>query len=120
MRPWFLGHILVELLLDAQLIAAAPGRLDRYYHALEALDRDLVADGLERMTSKSIPRLAEFLGKFIEIRFLADYADNGRLRYRLNQVMQRVGLARIPPEFEQLLPECREAIASADFGLDRR
>src|SRR5262245_15798143 len=35
MRPGFLGHILVELLLDAEIARDEPARLDRYYAALE-------------------------------------------------------------------------------------
>lgn len=120
MRPWFLGHILVELLLDAKLIAETPERLDHYYQTMSTLDGELVAQSLEQMTGKSIPRVAEFIEKYIAIRFLADYADDERLRYRLNQVMQRVGLAQLPPEFEQLLPECRNAISTADFELEGR
>src|SRR3990172_12807151 len=34
-RPHFLGHILVEILLDAALIADEPRRLDEYYAALD-------------------------------------------------------------------------------------
>jgi hypothetical protein len=37
-RPHFLGHILVELLLDSELIAADPTKLSQYYQALDALD----------------------------------------------------------------------------------
>jgi hypothetical protein len=37
-RPSFLGHILVELLLDATLTDDQPRRLEDYYAALQALD----------------------------------------------------------------------------------
>src|SRR6478672_2111985 len=39
-RPSFLGHILVELLLDAALAEENPARLDAYYVALTALDAE--------------------------------------------------------------------------------
>jgi hypothetical protein len=41
-RPYFLGHILVELLLDSTLIEAAPERLTGYYAAMETVDADLI------------------------------------------------------------------------------
>ena len=37
-RPWFLGHILVEILLDAALLESAPAHVDRYYAALSAVE----------------------------------------------------------------------------------
>jgi hypothetical protein len=37
-RPHFLGHILVELLLDAELIEQDPGGLEAYYEAMDSLD----------------------------------------------------------------------------------
>src|SRR5262245_49050407 len=37
-RPSFLGHILVELLLDSTLVEEDPRRLDDYYAALRQLD----------------------------------------------------------------------------------
>src|SRR6185436_10717577 len=40
-RPSFLGHIIVELLLDRALAEDDPGRLDRYYSALSELDATL-------------------------------------------------------------------------------
>ena len=41
--------------------------------------------------------LATFIELFERERFLADYAEDGSLRMRLNQVMRRVGLPLLPP-----------------------
>ena len=48
-RPHFIGHILVEILLDAELIAADPSRLDAYYRALDRLDAERVTQAVGRM-----------------------------------------------------------------------
>ena len=48
-RPHFIGHILVEILLDAELIAADPGRLEAYYQALDGLDAERVSQAVGRM-----------------------------------------------------------------------
>src|SRR5437870_2879505 len=37
-RPHFLGHVLVEILLDAALIADDPARLQAYYRAIAGID----------------------------------------------------------------------------------
>lgn len=115
MRPWFLGHILVELLLDASLIAREPPLLDQYYERIATVDAAFVEQTVERMTGRTAGDLAWFIGKYVEIRFLADYADDQRLLHRLNQVMKRVNLPEIPTAFLDLLPAMRSAVdESAD------
>ncbi len=95
-RASFLGHIVTELLLDRVLHANHPGDLDRYYAALETVDRSLVEQAVNRMARHPTRQLATFLGVFQRERFLYDYADSERLLFRLNQVMNRVKLPRLP------------------------
>ena len=120
MRPWFLGHILVELLLDATLIARAPERLDGYYEQVAEVDASFVEQAVERLTGRPAGDLAWFIGKYVEVRFLADYADDQRLLFRLNQVMKRVNLPAIPPEFTGLLPGMRAAVDQQADALTQR
>ena len=50
-RPSFLGHILVEILLDAALIEEDPSRLDAYYDALGSLAPARVSRCVHHMTT---------------------------------------------------------------------
>ena len=111
-RPWFVGHVLVEILLDAHLIAEQPARLERYYAALDAIDGDHIEAAVGDVATASVDNLAAFVEAFSRERFLWDYLDDGRLLYRMNQVMRRVGLAPLPAETCELLPACRVAVAS--------
>lgn len=114
MRPSFLGHILVELLLDDTLVEEDPSKLDAYYEVMCGIDALTVADFLAEATSKprtSFDRFALFLPRFVEERFLYDYSDNAKLLYRLNQVMRRVGLSPIPDSLLELLPTMRSDVA---------
>ncbi len=111
-RPSFLGHILVEILLDAQLIDEQPLRLGRYYDALSAVDPDAVAGAVGRMARQPLPLLAAFIPRFIAERFLPDYLDDEKLLVRLNQVMRRVNLPLLPAEFCEILPPARREVAS--------
>jgi hypothetical protein len=92
----FLGHIAVELLLDAVLIEDVPGRLDAYYNALSQLDTQSVQAAANRLLPRPVDRLTLLLPRFIAERFLADYADDRLLWRRLNHVMHRVGLDALP------------------------
>jgi hypothetical protein len=117
LRPSFLGHILVELLLDAALIAEEPERLEAYYAALAAVDPAFVQQAVSRMATGVPERLAEFLPLFIREGFLWDYRDDGKLWFRLNQVMRRVNLPALPEAFCELLPEARRLVEARKSEL---
>jgi hypothetical protein len=119
LRPSFLGHILVELLLDDALICRDPKRLEQYYLAMESVDGTVVEQVVNRIAARTADRLAEFIGLFCRARFLWDYADDGKLLMRLNQVMSRVGLPALPDAFQQVLPDAREQVGRrADELMD--
>jgi hypothetical protein len=117
LRPSFLAHILVEILLDATLIAEDPASLEAYYRAVERLDPEAVQSAVNCLAPTPCERLAEFVAAFCRERFLWDYTDDARLWYRLNQVMRRVKLAPLPEEFRDLLPEARRMVAERKVEL---
>jgi hypothetical protein len=117
LRPSFLGHILVELLLDAELIAEAPERLDAYYAALAEADPHIIQAAVNAAAPRSTDRLAPLIPRFVAARFLADYLDDAGLLDRLNGVMVRVGLPTLPPALMQLFPETRRRVAAMKADL---
>ncbi len=117
LRPSFLGHILVELLLDDCLARQHPTQLSAYYACLEQVDPQRVAEFVHQVTGKNAQELTVFIPRFLEVRFLYDYAEDAKLLYRLNQVMQRVGLAKIPDAMAGLLPRLRAAVQQRATAL---
>lgn len=111
-RPSFVGHILVELLMDACLAEDDPSILPNYYAALAALDPVQVQTHVNRLATKETMILTEFLPRFQSERFLADYGDDQRLLRRLNQVMKRVQLPPLPESLLQILPAARSDVRS--------
>jgi hypothetical protein len=109
-RPSFLGHIRVELLLDAHLIAARPEVLTAYYQALRQVDPQLVQQAVNRMATKETDRFPIFLPRFIDERFLYDYAADDTLLMRLNHVLRRVGLPLLPADFAEILGPMRLSV----------
>jgi hypothetical protein len=116
-RPHFLGHILVEVLLDAVLIAADPDGLEAYYAALDSLKGERVAAAVNTIAPRPAVNLATFVGLFSRERFLFDYQDNVKLLFRLNQVMRRVGLPLLPADFTGLLDELRDDVQRRQSDL---
>jgi len=119
LRPSFLGHILVELLLDAAMIEDDPARLRAYYAALDEVNPHDVQRIVNRIAIRSTDRLAEFIELFRQHRFLFDYADDDKLLFRLNQVMRRVKLAALPESLAELFPDFRAAVRARSAELLR-
>ena len=117
LRPAFLGHLLVELLLDAALVADNPDRLAEYYRVLGQVDAGRVEAAGNRMAPRSTERLAIFIDLFRRERILCDYSEDGKLMIRLDQIMRRVGLEPLPPEFAALLPKARTLVAERKIAL---
>jgi hypothetical protein len=92
----FLGHISVELLLDAALIEQDNELVDQYYEMLDRLDAELVQTAANKILRNPEDRIALLIPRFAQERFIADYVDNSRLLFRLNGVMRRVGLPQLP------------------------
>jgi hypothetical protein len=109
-RPSFVGHILVELLMDSCLDEDDPTLLARYYAALSQLDAELVQHHVNSLATKQTDVLARFLPRFQTENFLADYKHDERLLYRLNQVMKRAKLPSLPDTFLGLLPTARREV----------
>jgi len=117
MRPSFLGHILVELLLDSTLIEEDPHQLSSYYQALGEIDAEQTQRVVEQIAGKPADKMAWFIERFLEVRFLADYPHDEKLLYRLNQVMQRVKLPALPETFCELFSGMRVQVRQSKDAL---
>jgi hypothetical protein len=116
-RPTFVSHILIEMLLDSFWIDEDRGTADRYYAAIEGAGYATIQRCVNTITGRPTERLAEVIERFVASRFLYDYLDHDRLLYRLNQVMNRVGLAPLPAELRDWLPEAKKLVESRRRGL---
>ncbi|MGW8256743.1 MAG: hypothetical protein ACWGMZ_04585, partial [Thermoguttaceae bacterium] len=117
LRPSFLGHLLVELLLDAELIAETPERLEEYYFVLDRLDPGKIEAAVNRIVPRPTCRLVPFIELFRRERVLWDYLEDEKILKRLNQVMRRVRLDCLPESFVSLLPAARELVSGRKIEL---
>lgn len=110
LRAGFLGHIVTELLIDAELIERHPGQIERYYEALHEVDPAVVQQAVNAMAKTPTENLAPLIPRFIDERFLPDYLSDERLLHRLNQVLRRVKLPPLPAKAESVLNVARPLI----------
>jgi hypothetical protein len=115
----FVGHITVELLLDASLIERDPALLDRYYRFLDELDAQLVQTAANRILRNSEERLVQLIPRFSKERFIADYVNDQGMQYRLGGVMKRVGLPPLPDITAWLYSARQRVYAETDALLPR-
>lgn len=109
----FVGHISVELLLDAILTERQPQLLEDYYRNLSALDVDVMQAAANKICRKPVTMLTILVPRFIEERFLADYGDDQQLLRRLNGVMRRVRLPAMPLTVADWLADARPRVRLA-------
>ncbi len=112
LRPSFLGHLLVEILLDATLIGENPQLLERYYQLLESIEPTLVQAAVNRMAPRPTERLSIMIAEFRRQRVLWDYLEDDKLLMRLNQIMRRVKLPELPDDFTGIFPSARGMVGS--------
>ncbi len=109
-RTSFLGHIVTELLIDAELIVRHPGQIERYYEVLGSIEPLAVQQAVNLMVKTPTECLAQLIPRFLDERFLSDYLNDERLLHRLNQVLRRVKLPPLPAEVEAVLSLARPLI----------
>lgn len=110
LRASTLGHVLVEMLLDASLMAARPGLIERYYAVLDDVDEARVAGFARRATGRPLEHAEHLIDRFRRSRFLLAYQDDEGLLECLVGVCRRAGLQ--PPPSSSLA-----VLAAARAGL---
>ena len=116
-RPSFVGHILVEMLLDALWIRDDQAHAAAYFDAVASVPSRQIQDCVNIITGKPTDRLQPVIDRFVEIQFLYDYLDNAKLLARLNQVMNRVGLNPLPPAVADWLSHASALVESRRVEL---
>lgn len=111
-RPSFVGHILIEMLLDGLWIRDDRTHAESYYAAIRQAPPSTIERCVNVITGKPTTKLAAAIERFVEIQFLYDYLDHEKMLMRLNQVMNRVGLPALPDTLAGWLPQAQELVES--------
>jgi hypothetical protein len=111
-RCGFLGHLVLELLLDAILWKQFPSAMDTYYNLIAEVDSARIEEVVTEIAGVRPEQLAWFIDLYREEQILRDYADDNRLLRRLNQVLRRVKLSPLPETAADWLADARDIVRS--------
>lgn len=107
MRPGLIGHIVVELFLDAWIHEQNPGRLEYFYKQVSSVDPFKVQAAVNQFVTRQTDGLAKEIERFIAVRYLFDYSSNEGMIFRLNRVFTVIRLKPISDAIYGWMPEAR-------------
>ncbi|SDG40865.1 Acyl carrier protein phosphodiesterase [Pedobacter terrae] len=89
-RPSFLAHIGLELLLDHLLVEHNLIQANHFYDQLNAVKKESLSDFLEHCNLKTPEVFFNFLEKFISSKYLLSYQKLENISYALNRICMRL------------------------------
>ena len=110
MRANLIGHIVIEMFLDAFLESKFPGSMEKMYDWVADLDAEKVQDCINHFASQPTTKLAGEIERFQSERYLFDYQKDEGVRYRMNNVLGRLNLDLMPEESIAWLGKKRQQV----------
>ncbi|WP_412467694.1 hypothetical protein [Pedobacter sp. KLB.chiD] len=89
-RPSFLAHIGLELLLDHLLVEHNLIQVNHFYEKLSAVKKESLSDFLEHCKLKNPEVFFNFLEKFVSSKYLLSYQKLENISYALNRICMRL------------------------------
>ncbi|WP_256007302.1 hypothetical protein [Pedobacter deserti] len=89
-KPFFLAHIGLELMLDHLLVSEGMVTPERFYEHLESADREALDIFLLRSGLDSTAPFFSFFDSFISSRYLLSYRKLENITYALNRICMRL------------------------------
>nr|WP_294894311.1 hypothetical protein [uncultured Pedobacter sp.] len=104
-KPFFLGHISLELLLDNLLIANNFISISKLYHLLEQVDETEIKLFLQLNGIAEQDKFMRFFKGFVKDQYLYNYADEAKITYALKRICMRLWDNPFTPEQELAITE---------------
>lgn len=89
-KPFFLGHIAVELILDNLLLTTGKITVDDFYDHLKGCDNTIIEEFLVAAGIKDTTRFFRFYEGFKKDGYLHTYAETQQIAYALKRICMRV------------------------------
>ena len=89
-RPSFLAHISLELMLDSNLLSLEEINAFHFYDQLAKVERGTVKQFLELNMVTDTAKFFRFFDEFLEVNYLHRYNESENLIYALNRICMRI------------------------------
>ena len=89
-RPSFLAHIALEIMLDSILLTDNIIECDHLYTNLEQADRQALTHFLDLNMLDDTSHFFKFFDNFLELKYLNSYREAHNIMYPLNRICMRV------------------------------
>lgn len=113
-KPFFLGHIALELILDNLLITTGKISVDDFYSHLAGCNSDKINEFLNFAGLLDTDKFFSFFDKFKSNRYLETYAETPQISYALKRICMRIWDDPFTPGHEEkmnvVLSTYREAL----------
>jgi acyl carrier protein phosphodiesterase len=100
-KPFFLGHIALELILDNLLLTTGQLTADGFYSHLDSCEHEAITDFLTRNGMKDPAAFIHFFEKFKHNQYLHTYAETGQVAYALKRICMRIWNNPFTPKQEE-------------------
>ena len=108
-KPFFLGHIALELILDNLLITTDKISVDDFYNHLSGCSHDKIKEFLNFAGLQDTDRFFRFFEKFKSNRYLETYAETPQISYALRRICMRIWDDPFTPEHEEKMTKVLSA-----------
>jgi hypothetical protein len=89
-KPFFLGHIALELILDNLLLTSERVSVEDFYDHLSGCNNEVIQEFLNFSGLEKTDIFFRFYEKFKHNRYLETYADTQQIAYALKRICMRV------------------------------
>jgi hypothetical protein len=89
-KPFFLGHIAVELIIDNLLLTTGKIKVDDFYDHLKGCDNAVIEEFLTVAGLKDTTRFFSFYEGFKKVGYLHTYSETEQIAYALKRICMRV------------------------------
>jgi hypothetical protein len=102
-KPFFLGHIAIELILDNLLLTTNKITVDGFYNHLGSCNEEVIHEFLTFSGMRNTDVFLTFFEAFKKHRYLQTYVDASQVAYALKRICMRVWHQPFTPEQEAAL-----------------
>ena len=102
-KPFFLGHIGIELILDNLLLTTQQITADGFYDHLEGCKAGIVNEFLTFAGLKDTTKFFNFYEDFKRSKYLYSYFETKEIAYALKRICMRVWKNPFTPENEAMI-----------------